>query len=122
MNTKLRIFGNVVAVMLVAAAPANAGGRYPLYITKIHGDVQVRLEKPGSRWKRAKLGSLDGGRYLLRTGSKSYAHLGKFRCVDDESLIRINHDSEASIDILHGQMSAVDGKRGKSLSDELRSR
>ena len=90
-------------------------------ITNVHGDVQVRLDRPGSRWQPAKLGSLDGGPYLLRTGSGSYAHLlGDFRCLDANSLIRINHDSEASIDVLRGQMSAVDGKRGKSLPDDFR--
>jgi hypothetical protein len=109
------------AAMLLAVVPANAGGRYPMRITEVHGDVEVRLEQPGSRWKPAKLGSLDGGPYLLRTGPRSYAHLlGKFRCVDANSLIRINRDSEASIDVLRGQMSAVDGKRGKSLPDDWR--
>jgi hypothetical protein len=39
--------------------------------------------------------------------------------VDAGSLIRINYDSEASIDVLRGQMSAVDGKRGPSLPDRL---
>jgi hypothetical protein len=58
---------------------------------------------------------------LLRTGPRSYAHLlGNFRCLDANSLIRINHDSEASIDVLRGQMSVVDGKQGKSLPDNLR--
>ena len=108
-----------IAIFL-GAAPANAGGRYPMRITAIHGDVQVRLAKPGTRWQNAGLGDLEGGTYLLRTGPRSYAHLlGDFRCVDANSLIRINHDSEASIDVLRGQMSAVDGKRGKSLPDDL---
>lgn len=63
---------------------------------------------------------LIGGPYLLRTGAHSYAHLhGNFRCVDAGSLIRIDFDSEASIDVLCGQMSAVDGKRGPSLPDSL---
>jgi hypothetical protein len=119
MNIKPCILGLATAALFLTALPGKAGGRSPLYLTKIHGDVQVRLEKPDSRWKKAKLGSLDGGPYLLRTGSKSYVHLGKFRCVDDDSLIRINRDSEASIDVLRGQMSAVDGKRGKSLPDEM---
>jgi hypothetical protein len=102
-------------------APASAGGRYPMRITKVYGDVQVRLDQLGSRWQPAKLGTLDGGPYLLRTGPRSYAHLfGDFRCLDANSVIRINHDSEASIDVLRGQMSAVDGKRGKSLPDTLR--
>ncbi len=121
MKTKLPLLGIAVATTLIAAVPANAGGRYPMYVTEIHGDVQVRLNKPGSRWQKPKLGSLDGGTYLLRTGAHSYAHLnGKFRCVDSNSLIRINFDSEASIDVLRGQMSAVDGKRGKSLPDDVR--
>jgi hypothetical protein len=121
MKTKLCVLGVVVAVLFLAALPTSAGGRYPMRITKIHGDVQVRIVKPGSRWEKATVGMLEGGPYLLRTGSNSYVHLfDKFRCVDHDSLIRINHDSEASIDVLRGQMSAVDGKRGKSLPDDLR--
>ena len=90
-------------------------------ISKVHGDVQVRLDEPGSRWVPAKIGTLDGGPFLVRTGPNSYAHLlGDFRCLDANSLIRINRDSEASIDVLRGQMSAVDGKRGKSLPDDPR--
>ena len=120
MNTTQFTFEIVLVATMFAATPANGGGRYPMYITKINGDVQVRLEESGSRWKKAKLGMLTGGPYLLRTGRNSYAHLGgNFRCVDAESLIRINFDSEASIDVLRGQMSAVDGKRGKSLPDNL---
>ena len=116
MNIKHYTFGFVAAMMI--AATAHAGGRYPIHITKIYGDVQIRPDKSGSRWEKAKLGSLTGGPYLLRTGPNSYAHLhGAFRCVDAGSLIRINFDSEASIDVLRGQMSAVDGERGKSLPD-----
>lgn len=120
MKTKQYLLGIVTAATLIAATPANAGGRYPMYLTKIHGDVKIRLDKPGSRWEKPKLGALDGGPFLLRIGAHSYAHLNKtFRCVDSNSLIRINADSEASIDVLRGQMSAVDGKRGKSLPDDV---
>jgi len=109
------------AAMLVAATSAFAGGRYPMYLSEVHGTVEIRRDEPGSRWEKPKLGALEGGTYLLRTGPGSYAHLnGKFRCVDSNSLIRIHFDSEASIDVLRGQMSAVDGKRGKSLPDDLR--
>lgn len=115
------LLGITFATTLVALAPAHAGGRYPMYLTEVHGDVQIRLDQPGSRWHAPKLGALDGGPFLLRTGPHSYAHLNRtFRCVDSESLIRINFDSEASIDVLRGQMSAVDGKRGKSLPDDVR--
>ena len=118
MNTKRYLFGIAFTAMLMAAIPAHAGGRYPLSLSEIHGDVQVRLDRPGSRWKKPKLGALMGATYLLRTGPHSYAHLSEtFRCVDSNSLIRINFDSEASIDVLRGQMSAVDGKRGPSLPD-----
>ena len=100
----------------MGTAPAHSGGRYPMVITKIHGDVHVRTDQPGSRWQKATLGALVAGTYLLRTGPHSHAHLNRtFRCVDSGSLIRINFDSEASIDVLRGQMSAVVGKRGKSL-------
>jgi len=120
MKIKECILGIALITPLFAATPANAGGRYPIHITRIHGDVQVRLDQRGSRWRKAKLGTLDGGPYLLRTRPHSYAHLqGTFRCVDAGSLIRINYDSEASIDVLRGQMSAVDGKRGPSLPDRL---
>ena len=120
-NTTTVMLVIALAALLIAATPANAGGRYPVYISKIHGDVQIRLDKPGSRWHKPKLGSLMGGPYLLRTGPHSYAHLNRtFRCVDFDSLIRINEDSEATIDVLRGQMSAVDGKRGKSLPDDVR--
>jgi hypothetical protein len=113
--------GIAITAMLIAAAPARAGGRYPMRITELHGNVQVRLTKGGSHWRPAKLGTLERGTYLLRTGRGSYAHLlGNFRCVDANSLVRINWDSEASIDVLSGQMSAVDGKRGKSLPDSSR--
>jgi hypothetical protein len=120
MKTKQLILGVAFATLLMAAAPVNAGGRYPMYISEIHGDVDIRLDKQGSRWQKPKPGALMGGTYLLRTGPHSYVHLnGKFRCVDANSLIRINFDSEASIDVLRGQMSAVDGKRGKSLPDDV---
>jgi len=109
------------AALFFAAVPAEAGGRYPIYITKVYGTVETRADVPGSHWRKATLGDLAGGTYLLRTGPNSYAHLnGNFRCVDSQSLIRINFDSEASIDVLRGQMSAVDGKRGKSLADTVR--
>jgi hypothetical protein len=111
--------GIALLTLLAVTSPARAGGRYPLSITQVYGDVQVRLDQPGSRWQKPKLGALMGGTYLLRTGPHSYAHLsGQFRCVDSDSLIRIHFDSEASIDVLRGQMSAVDGKRGKSLPDQ----
>ena len=120
MKIKTNRLGIVFATtLIIGTAPADAGGRSPMYLTKVHGDVQIRLDKPGSRWHKPKLGSLDGGPFLLRTGARSYAHLNRtFRCVDANSLIRINRDSEASIDVLRGQMSAVDGKRGKSLPDD----
>ena len=120
MKTRQLILGVAFAALPMAAAPVNAGGRYPVYISEIHGDVQIRLAKQGSRWEKPKLGALMGGPYLLRTGPHSYAHLNdKFRCVDANSLIRINFDTEASIDVRRGQMSAVDGKRGKSLPDDV---
>ena len=120
MKTTFSLLGIASAGLLMAATPTKAGGRYPMVVTKIHGSVQVRLAKPGSRWQDAKLGSLEGGTYLLRTGPNSYAHLNdKFRCVDSDSQIRIEWDSEASIEVLHGQMSAVEGKRGKSLPDDF---
>lgn len=121
MKRKLLFFGTATAAMVFSITSASAGGRYPIYLTKVHGDVEVRLDQPGSRWAKPKLGALDGGPFLLRTGANSYAHLNRnFRCVDANSLIRINRDSEASIDVLRGQMSAVDGKRGKSLPDTFR--
>jgi hypothetical protein len=120
MKIKHYLFAIALAALLVPATPADAGGRYPMYITRIHGNVEIRLDQPGSRWRKAKPGAQSGGPYLLRTGPKSYAHLNRtFRCVDAGSLIRINLDTEASIDVLRGQMSAVDGKRGKSLPDNL---
>jgi hypothetical protein len=121
MKMKPSLLGIAFAATLIAATPAIAGGRYPMYLSEVHGDVEVRLDQPGSRWQKPKLGALMGGTYLLRTGPRSYAHLNRnFRCVDSNSLIRIHFDSEASIDVLRGQMSAVDGKRGKSLPDNLR--
>jgi len=115
------LLGITFTSALVTLTPAHAGGRYPMYLTKFHGDVQIRLDQPGSHWHTPKLGALDGGTYLLRTGPHSYAHLNRnFRCVDSDSLIRINFDSEASIKVLRGQMSAVDGKRGPSLPDNVR--
>jgi hypothetical protein len=121
MKIKPSHLGIALAVVFMAATPASAGGRYPMDLSEVHGTVEIRLDQPGSRWQKPKLGALMGGPYLLRTGPHSYAHLSRnFRCVDSNSLIRINFDSEASIDVLRGQMSAVDGKRGKSLPDVSR--
>jgi hypothetical protein len=122
MKTNQNVIGIILAALLVITATrAHAGGRYPMVITEVRGEVQIRLNEPGSRWHKARLGVLDGGPWLLRTGPHSFAHLLRnFRCVDANSLIRINFDSEASIDVLRGQMSAVDGKRGPSLPDDLR--
>jgi hypothetical protein len=113
----------LVGTIAVLAAPVRAGGgRYPLWITKIHGRVEIRSDKPGSKWHAVKPGALwfhdnETKYYLLRTSSHSYVHFSKVRCLDSHSLIRINWDTESSIDVLRGQMSAVDGKRGPSLRD-----
>lgn len=112
------LVGISIAVSLPVTAGKRGGGRYPMYLSKIYGRVEIKVEKPGSRWQPAKRGDLLGGPYLLRTGSHSYVHLyHKFRCVDANSLIRINFDSEASINVLKGRMSAVDGKHGPALPD-----
>lgn len=56
MSTKTYVLGIALIAPLFVATPADAGGRYPLHITKIHGNVQVRLEQSGNRWRKAKLG------------------------------------------------------------------
>jgi hypothetical protein len=117
-QNKLYIAGIALGVIALLATQARAGGDvYPLDIRKVHGKVEVRLDKPGSRWKLVKPGSsLPYGLYLLRTGPHSYVHLSDLgrrdQCLDAKSLIRVGVDGDAypTLTVLRGRISAVDGK------------
>ena len=102
--------------LLAGAGAASAGGAGPLKITALHGLVEIKsLEKPDARWERARPGPL-GGRLLLRTGSRSWAHLdGKRWCLDPDSLLLIDSAADYWIEVLRGRVSAADGRRGKRI-------
>jgi hypothetical protein len=126
MESRLWLLGAALVTLLGTCGPAGAGGRGPLYVTAVHGKVEVK-DLPSNRgqvakvrpgWRSVKPGDPLQG-VLLRTGCRSWVHLDRPRvCVDAGSLLRINLDTEASIDVLHGQMSALDGRPGKSLIDD----
>jgi hypothetical protein len=125
MQRSLWLAGFMLAASVLTAHPVDAGGRYGMVaLGRTHGRVEIKLLKPGSQWRPARPGEElppNGTTAMLRTGRGSWAHIlvGRraHRCVDSGSLVRINWDSEASIDVLRGKMSAVDGRRGKSLRD-----
>jgi hypothetical protein len=120
----------------MGAFPAWAGGAGPLEINQIQGSVEIKplseLENwPESgprvktdqqrKWLPANSGGLVGT-YLLRTGPRSYVYLNNQRwCLDPNSLIRVDSAADFGIVVLRGQVSAADGKRGKSLFREYRS-
>src|SRR4051794_14623739 len=90
------IAGGTLLAVLTACAPVGAGGRYPLSMGSFHGRVEIRslnqAGRPVGQWRPAKFGEQLGG-HLLRTGQGSWAHFrGNLpaRCVDANSLIRIN--------------------------------
>jgi hypothetical protein len=125
MPIRFWLLGGALAALVGMVGPTRAGGRGPLNVTAVHGKVEVKdlasnreqgwPVRPG--WRRVKRGAVLRG-VLLRTGPRSWVHLDRPRvCVDANSLLRIHLDSEASIDVLRGQMSAVDGRRGESLLD-----
>ena len=126
MLVRLFLLGVGLAALLGAPAPTTAGGP-GIGIVKIHGTVEIKSSSPGARWRPAKRGELYGAytNCLLRTGPRSCVHLRDFEspksprsnvgCVDANSLLRIRSNCGYHIEVLQGQVSAVDGKRGKSL-------
>ena len=123
MLSRFWLIGVGLAAFLGASSPASAGGN-SLAITKVRGRVEIKPLQPAGHWSRAKPGPIVGT-YLLRTGPHSWAHLVerggwvpcRFNrgCVDARSLVRVESSCGFRLDVLRGQISAVDGKRGKSL-------
>ena len=123
MQSRLWLVGVGVGVLMGAACRARAGGN-SVAIARIHGKLGIRSIQPGGPWRRAKPGILTGT-YLLRTGPCSWAHLEerggwlprRFNrgCVDARSLLRVESSCGFHIQVLRGQISAVDGRRGESL-------
>src|SRR5207249_2443652 len=78
-------------------------------------EVQIEPFAPGRHWRKPKLGELTGS-FLVRTGARSSMRLnGNLGCVDSNSLVRIDSGCGFSIKVLRGRISAVDGRRGRSL-------
>jgi hypothetical protein len=123
MLSQFRLIGLSLTALLGAASAANAGGN-SVAITEVRGTVELKSLQPGGHWSRAKPG-LIAGTYLMRTGPRSWARLEErggwmphnFNrgCVDANTLIRVESSCGFRIQVLRGQISAVDGKRGKSM-------
>lgn len=115
-----------VAALLGLPSPTSAGGP-GVGIVKMHGTVEIKSLVRGGQWRRAKRGELYGDytNCLLRTGPRSWVHLRDFEapkspgsnvgCVDANSLVAIRSNCGYRIEVLQGQVSAVDGKQGKRL-------
>jgi hypothetical protein len=126
-----------LAATLTVAVPAGAGGGGAVGIQRIHGDVQIRplhyrTGRPTGPWRQAEKGGLLGS-FMLRTGRGSWAHVelpflvpqgGRLRyvpagCIDPGSLVRIDSAADSTIQVIRGQISVADGKRGGSLPRRL---
>jgi hypothetical protein len=126
MRSRFWLLGVGLAALLGAPSPTSAGGP-GVGIVKIHGTVEIKSLVSGGQWRRAKLGELHGAytNCLLRTGPRSWVHLRDFEaprsprknvgCVDANSVVRIRSNCGYRIEVLQGQVSAIDGKPGKSL-------
>jgi len=134
MQPRFWLVGVCLVALLGAPAPTGAGGAGPLALTRISGVVEIKLlvdggeywhQRAGSdrrvieslgpvgRWKRAKTGDIVGT-FLLRTGPRSWVHLDhRLWCVDANSLVRIESYADYGIEVLRGQVSRADGRRGK---------
>jgi hypothetical protein len=134
MQRNLLWIGIAFVALVCATSSALAGGGGPVAITGIGGKVEVKPLTPDTEWRPltrdgrvpyrrlrngwqcAKPGELVGT-FLLRTGPRSWVHLNStFGCVDSDSLIHIDSGSDFLVTIRRGQISAVDGKRGKRLA------
>jgi len=116
MQWKSVLLGLGMAVCLGAASPAKSGGIGQVVIAKLHGRVEIKPLQAGGRWQRAKPSTLQG-MYMLRTGPRSWVHLGNTKgCVDSNSLVFIGSGSDSEIKVRRGRVSAIDGKRGKRLT------
>ena len=123
MLSRFWLIGAGLAAFLGTSSPTSAGGN-SVAITEVRGRVEIKPLQPGGHWSRAKPG-LIVGTLLLRTGPRSWAHLEerggwmprRFNrgCVDARSLIRVESSCGFGVEVLRGQISAVDGKRGKIL-------
>jgi hypothetical protein len=129
MNPRVWSVAAALAAFLVASVPAQAG-IYLTEVVRVHGTVEVRELKEGKAvgaWRPVKVVQIVGPHFLLRTGPRAWAHVNFHpegvpvpRCVDGGSLIRVDRDAKdpriwVRIHVLRGQLSAVDGRRGKSL-------
>jgi hypothetical protein len=129
MNPRIWLVGAALGAFLVASVPAQAGV-YLTEVVRVQGTVEVRELKEGKAvgaWRPLKAGQIVGPHFLLRTGARSFAQVNFHpegvpvpRCVDGGSLIRVDKDAKdpriwIRIQVLRGQLSALDGRRGKSL-------
>jgi hypothetical protein len=134
MQPRFWLVGIGLAALLGAPAPTGAGGGGPLELTRISGVVEIKLLadggeywhqragsdrrvieslRPVGRWQRAKTGYIVGT-FLLRTGPRSWVHLDdRLWCVDANTLVRIESYADYGIQVLRGQVSRADGRRGK---------
>lgn len=133
---KLYVIAAVGAVFFPATA-GRAGGPGAV-VTAIHGQVEIQpLQRhcrylhpssrgtsaepfgPGSSWRRAKRGELEGT-FLIRTGPRSRVHLRydnrNVACIDSNSLIQIRSGCGFEVKVIRGQASPVDGRETPRLA------
>ena len=120
------LVGLALAAVLAIPSSTSAGGP-GVGIVKMRGTVQIKSLSPGGKWRPAQRGELYGQytRCLLRTGPRSWVHLrdfntprsarGNVACVEANSVVRIYSNCGYRVELQQGRMSAIDGRRGKSL-------
>ena len=134
MQPRLYVLGLGLVALLGVPSPTGAGGGGPIELTRISGVVEIKPlvdggeywhHPPGTdrrviepigpvgRWQRAKTGYIVGT-FMLRTRSRSWVRLDhRVWCVDANSLLRIESYADYGIEVLRGQVSRADGRRGK---------
>ena len=109
---------------------SSIGGPGPVEFKKWRGSVWVRAAERNCTWRKnvddkfaplpmkwqpVKAG-LYVGRFLVRTGSNAWIHVnGKLACVDRNSLVSFDSSTDIWAAVKRGQVSDVDGRRGKPI-------